>query len=1153
MSPDGSLHVTNGVNQKRIRRISPSGIITTFFQWQSDILELFVDLHGTLYFADTFVSYRIDALGVAVPIVSSLTGPPSTNAPEGTAAQGTRIGLQGFSVDPDGVVYAGDSFARKLWRVEPGLPGFGAGSWLIPSDDSRELFVFDGVGRQQATISALTSAVMTSFVYGVNGFISQVSDANGNVTTVERDASGRPTAIVGPFGQRTELELDANGRLAVVRYPTGEEIEASYSEFGLLASLTDGRGETTSWTYDDAGRLAREDDAAGGFKTLNFSALPDGWNVAMSTALGRTTNYEVRQLATGATSYSGLLPDGTQSSNVLGEDGVSIAMLANGERITASQGPDPRFWLGSPLTSETTVLPSGLTRVETVTRTAVLSQPLAPLSLESQTDSRSINGKVWSSTFVKSTRTTTKRSPEGKTTSTVLDEFERPSRLERAGILPVEFEYDARGRLAVVRQGPRISRRTYYETNDSRNGYLQNVTNAALETVAMTPDARGRHVLEVYADSNQTAFSWDANNNLVSLIPPGRPAHAHSYNPLNTLESYTPPILPDVPTPGSTFTYDADGLPRLTTRPDGLVLERLYDAGGRLEAITTPNGNYDYQYFGIAPCMGCASGKLSRVTSPQGVALDFTYNGPLVTRSTWSGTTSGALSMTYDNNFRVATDTVSAGPANSTIRYGYDGDGLRICASPTTCSPAGSDALRAVMDPEIARVAQVVLGATTEAHSYNNFGELANLTSRHGSTVLYSEVMDSATAPRDALGRITTRVEMTATGVATWQYAFDVRGRLQEVFKNSASVERFTYDASGNRNSRIAPTATWTGVYDDQDRLRSYGPFTYNYTANGELRSKTNAGQTTTYTHDVRGNLVRVDLPNATIIEYVVDGQNRRVGKKRNGVLERQWIYKDHLRISAELDGAGALVSRFVYVTRDNVPDLVIRGGATYRVFSDHLGSPRVAVNVANANDIPLNLEYDAFGTVSGVGAGWIPQGFAGGLHDTEIGLVRFGARDYDPTIGRWITKDPVRFHGGLNLYVYSHGDPVNYIDTTGRVPVVAALGFAAAVMLATSPEAVAAIVAVAPQTGLAALLSSILTLDLASDTVCPIRGESRELDRIAKDLGIPREALRKALEKIKKANGLRGNENVDILPDGTVVDRTSGDPIGNVVDEQGD
>ncbi|MBX3131692.1 MAG: RHS repeat-associated core domain-containing protein [Polyangiaceae bacterium] len=69
--------------------------------------------------------------------------------------------------------------------------------------------------------------------------------------------------------------------------------------------------------------------------------------------------------------------------------------------------------------------------------------------------------------------------------------------------------------------------------------------------------------------------------------------------------------------------------------------------------------------------------------------------------------------------------------------------------------------------------------------------------------------------------------------------------------------------------------------------------------------------------------------------------------------------------------------------------------------------------------------------------SGWGQQqsfGFAGGVYDSETGLVRFGARDYDARVGRWTGKDPVRFEGdGPNLYPYVLGDPVNFIDITGE------------------------------------------------------------------------------------------------------------------------
>jgi len=81
-------------------------------------------------------------------------------------------------------------------------------------------------------------------------------------------------------------------------------------------------------------------------------------------------------------------------------------------------------------------------------------------------------------------------------------------------------------------------------------------------------------------------------------------------------------------------------------------------------------------------------------------------------------------------------------------------------------------------------------------------------------------------------------------------------------------------------------------------------------------------------------------------------------------------------------------------------------------------------------------MDYDVWGRVtSDSNPGFQPFGFAGGLYDPHTGLVRFGARDYDPETGRWTSKDPILFEGGdSNLYGYVLGDPVNALDKTGLI-----------------------------------------------------------------------------------------------------------------------
>ena len=184
------------------------------------------------------------------------------------------------------------------------------------------------------------------------------------------------------------------------------------------------------------------------------------------------------------------------------------------------------------------------------------------------------------------------------------------------------------------------------------------------------------------------------------------------------------------------------------------------------------------------------------------------------------------------------------------------------------------------------------------------------------------------------------------------------------------------------------------------------------------------------------GSLIAVSLPDGRLIEYVTDGKGRRIGKMVNGVLVKQWLYRDQLKPVAELDGAGNIISEFIYGTAMNVPDLAIHGGSTYRIVSDQLGSPVLAINTANSSDIPFQATYSAWGERTLVAGtdDWMPFGFAGGQYDPNSKLIRFGIRDYSPAIGRWLSKDPILFSGNqANLYVYVGNDPVNRIDPSGR------------------------------------------------------------------------------------------------------------------------
>jgi hypothetical protein len=85
------------------------------------------------------------------------------------------------------------------------------------------------------------------------------------------------------------------------------------------------------------------------------------------------------------------------------------------------------------------------------------------------------------------------------------------------------------------------------------------------------------------------------------------------------------------------------------------------------------------------------------------------------------------------------------------------------------------------------------------------------------------------------------------------------------------------------------------------------------------------------------------------------------VGKKIDGVLQQGFLYRDAIKPVVELDGAGNVVSRFVYGSNPITPDYVIKGGNTYKIFSDQIGSPRVVVDVSSGS-IVERIDYDERG-----------------------------------------------------------------------------------------------------------------------------------------------------------------------------------------------
>ena len=300
--------------------------------------------------------------------------------------------------------------------------------------------------------------------------------------------------------------------------------------------------------------------------------------------------------------------------------------------------------------------------------------------------------------------------------------------------------------------------------------------------------------------------------------------------------------------------------------------------------------------------------------------------------------------------------------------------------------------------------------------------ELAQATDRSGFPAQFSY-------QRDPLGRITAQTEQVDGAERQHAYTYDAAGRLTQHTQDGQPTT-WGYDANGNRTHENGAAIA---SYDSEDRLQAWKGSTYSYTPAGELAQKTSPAGTTRYQYDSLGNLRSVTLSNGNTITYLIDPQNRRIGKQKNGSLEYGLIYQDQLRPIAQTQPNGTIRSIFLY-GETHAPEGMLRDGKVYRLIGDHLGSVRMVID-ADTGDVAQRMDYDAWGKITyDSNPGFQPFGFAGGIYDPDTGRTRFGARDYDAEVGRWTARDPILFRGGdTNLYGYVLQDPINWIDPDGR------------------------------------------------------------------------------------------------------------------------
>ena len=198
------------------------------------------------------------------------------------------------------------------------------------------------------------------------------------------------------------------------------------------------------------------------------------------------------------------------------------------------------------------------------------------------------------------------------------------------------------------------------------------------------------------------------------------------------------------------------------------------------------------------------------------------------------------------------------------------------------------------------------------------------------------------------------------------------------------------------------------------------------YDANGNTLSD---AQGRSFTWDFENRLTQAVNPSVGTTTFKYDPFGRRIQK--SGPLGTTNYLYDRMNLVAEIDSSGNVLARYTQRKGVDQPLAQLRSGTTSYYEQDGLGSITSLSNAAGA--VAETYTYDSYGKpTASTGTLTNPFQYTGREFDTETGIYYYRARYFDPTAGRFLNQDPIRFGGGANFYAYTRNNPVARIDPFG-------------------------------------------------------------------------------------------------------------------------
>ncbi|MBI4700819.1 MAG: hypothetical protein HY744_06595 [Deltaproteobacteria bacterium] len=590
--PDGSLYIADqgtGGSGVRIYRVTPNGVMSIFAGWgpagyapdgtSATVLEaklnmpdaLEVTLDGVLYFVATLDPQGTYAVRrIAGGVINTVVGRRNPNCYQGVycgeggppreaqlavpSGLAVRLGQEiDTPFESEDLLYIADRGSpSRILRIDAPLPGVKIGELAVPSEDGAELYVFSEQARHLRTLDALSGKPRYQFEHDGDGRLQQITDVDGRKTSIVYGPGG-VQKIVGPFGHEALLGLHGDGYLASVTDPSGASEKFGYNapDQGLMTSRTDARGNIYSYSYDPKGRLTHAADPPGasGAKSLERTDTEPSGNVfhqyavKLTTALCRTSNYEVTTKTDRTRLLANTFPDGLKATSTVQASGNRATTLPDGTEVSPSYSPDPRFSTAAPLPS-LAVKTGGKSLTVTTQRAAELLVPENPLSIKSLTDAVAINGRSFTTTYLPAATNNlpydqvVRTTPAGRKSITEIDAKGRPIKVtvpSALGLVPTEFFYydpqldpsQPGGKLRAIRQVAGVEERLYQLVYDPQ-GNLASIEAPLGKSVGFQYDPVGRVTAKVMPDGSKVRFAYDASRNVTAIAVPGTPEPAQA-------------------------------------------------------------------------------------------------------------------------------------------------------------------------------------------------------------------------------------------------------------------------------------------------------------------------------------------------------------------------------------------------------------------------------------------------------------------------------------------------------------------------------------------------------------------------------------------------------------------------------------------------